>query len=123
MDFKAITSEKYLQYFLSEGEHSIGDFIMTEFLSDMVKVSESLDMEVTPTEIIKEIMGRCGLDGNPYDTITQIAGGKLLDTLTILEIFSLLWFVSCKNLLTYQEGIYLRYANNGTIGKLLKRLA
>ena len=123
MNFKAITSEKYLQYFLSDNEHSALDITMTEFLNDMVIVSESIDAVVSPIEAIKEIMSKCGLEGNPYDCIIQIVNSNLLDALTAFEAFTLLWFVSCKNPFTYQDGIYLQYANNGVIGKLLKKLA
>ena len=123
MDFQAIMQEKYLQYFLSDCEHSISDTMMIEFLNDMIVVSESMDTVAPPTETIEEIMGKCELDGSLYDCITQIANSNLLDALTAFEAFTLLWFVSCKNLFTYQDGIYLRYANNGVIGKLLKKLA
>ena len=95
---------------------------MMEFLNDMIVVSESMDAVVPPTEIIKEIMGKCELDGSLYDGITQIVNSNLLDALTSFEAFTLLWFVSCKNPITYQDGIYLQYANNGAIGKLLKKL-
>ncbi len=122
MDFQAIMQEKYLQYFLSDCEHSISDTMMIEFLNDMIVVSESMDTVVPPTETIKEIMGKCELDGSLYDCITQIVNSNLLNALTAFEAFTLLWFVSCKNLFTYQDGIYLRYANNGVIGKLLKKL-
>ena len=123
VNFKAITSEKYLQYFLSDNEHSALDITMTEFLNDMVIVSESIDAVVSPIEAIKEIMSKCGLEGNPYDCIIQIVNSNLLDALTAFEAFTLLWFVSCKNPFTYQDGIYLQYVNNGVIGKLLKKLA
>ena len=123
MNFKVITSEKYLQYFLSDNEHSALDITMTEFLNDMVIVSESIDAVVSPIEAIKEIMSKCGLEGNPYDCIIQIVNSNLLDALTAFEAFTLLWFVSCKNPFTYQDGIYLQYVNNGVIGKLLKKLA
>lgn len=123
MNFKTITQEKYLRYFLSNIEHSITDVTMTDFLNDMIRVSESADTPVPPTEIIKEIIAKCGLEGATYDCITQIASSDLLNTLTAIDTFTLLWFVSCKNSFTYQEDIYLRYANNGVIGKLLKKLA
>ena len=123
MNFKVITSEKYLQYFLSDCEHSIEDDTMTDFLNDMISVSEQMDMTVPPTEIMKGIMKRCELDGSPLNNVSLIATSNLLETLNTLEVFTLLWFVSCKNPFTYQDGIYLRYANNGVIGKLLKKLA
>jgi hypothetical protein len=123
VNFKVITSEKYLQYFLSDNEHRMSDTTMMEFLNDMIVVSESMDTVIPPTEIIKEVMGRCGIDSSPYDAIIQITSSDLLDVLNPLEAFTFLWFVSCKNPFTYQDGIYLRYANNGIIGKLLKKLA
>ena len=123
MNFKVITSEKYLQYFLSDNEHSIEDATMTDFLNDMISVSEQMDMTVPPTEIIKEIMKRCGLEGSVIDNIRLIATSKLLETLNTLEVFTLLWYVSCRNILTYEEGLYLNMANNKTIGNLLKGLS
>ena len=123
MNFKAITSEKYLQYFLSDNEHSIEDATMTDFLNDMISVSEQMDMTVPPTKIIKEIMKRCELDGSPLNNVSLIATGNLLETLNTLEVFTLLWYVSCRNILTYEEGLYLNMVNNKTIGNLLKRLS
>ena len=123
MNFKVITSEKYLQYFLSDNEHRMLDTTMLEFLNDMISVSEQMDMTVPPTEIIKEIMKRCGLEGGVIDNIRLIATSKLLETLNTLEVFTFLWYVSCRNTLTYEEGLYLNMANNKTIGNLLKRLA
>ena len=123
MNFQKITQEKYLQYFLSDCEHSIEDATMTEFLDDMVTLSEQMDVTVPPTEIIKGIMKRCGLEGSVIDNIRLIATGNLLETLNTLEVFTLLWYVSCRNTLTYDEGLYLNMVNNKTIGNLLKRLS
>ena len=123
MNFKAITSEKYLQYFLSDKDNRMSDTTMMEFLNDMIVVSESMDTVVPPTEIIKEIMKRCGFEGSVIDNIRLIATSNLLETLNTLEVFTLLWYVSCRNTLTYDEGLYLNMVNNKTIGNLLKRLS
>ena len=123
MNFKVITSEKYLQYFLSDNEHRMSDTTMMEFLNDMIVVSESMDTVVPPTEIIKEIMGKCELEGSPLNNVSLIATSNLLETLNTLEVFTLLWYVSCRNTLTYEEGLYLNMANNKTIGNLLKGLS
>ena len=64
LKFDDKTQEKYLQYFLSDNEHSIEDATMTDFLNDMISVSEQMDMTLSPTEIIKEIMKRCGFEGS-----------------------------------------------------------
>ena len=123
VDFQKITQEKYLQYFLSDCEHSIEDATMTEFLDDMVTLLEQMDMTVPPTEIMKGIMKRCGLEGSVIDNIRLIANSNLLETLNTLEVFTFLWYVSCRNTLTYEEGLYLNMANNKTIGNLIKRLS
>jgi hypothetical protein len=123
MDFQKITQEKYLQYFLSDCEHSISDTEMMDFLNDMISLSEQMDMTVPPTEIIKEIIKRCGLEGSVIDNIRLIATSNLLETLNTLEVFTFLWYVSCRNTLTYEEGLYLNMANNKTIGNLIKRLS
>ena len=123
MDFQKITQEKYLQYFLSDCEHSIEDATMTEFLNDMISVSEQMDMTLSPTEIIKEIMKRCGFEGSSLNSVSQIVNSDLLKTLNTLEVFTLLWYVSCRNTLTYDENLYVVMANNKTIGNLLKILS
>ena len=123
MDFQRITHEKYLQYFLSDCEHSIEDATMTDFLNDMISVSEQMDVTVPPTEIMKGIMKRCGLEGSALNNVSLIATSNLLETLNTLEVFTLLWYASCRNCITYEEAIYLSMANNKTIGNLLKRLS
>ena len=123
MNFQKITQEKYLQYLLSDCEHSIEDATMTEFLDDMVTLSEQMDVTVPPTETIKEIMKRCGLKDGVLDNISLISNRNLLETLNTLEVFTLLWYVSCRNTLTYDEGLYLNMVNNKTIGNLVKRLS
>ena len=123
MDFQRITQEKYLQYFLSDCEHSISDTVMTEFLNDMITLSEQMDMTVSPIDIMREIIDKRGLEGSILNSVSQIAGSDLLETLNALEVFTLLWLVSCRNTLTYDEGLYLSMANNMTIGNLLRRLS
>lgn len=121
MDFQKITQEKYLQYFLSDCEHSIEDATMTDFLNDMISVSEQMDMTVPPTEIIKEIRKKSEIEGGLYDSV--LSNTDLIDTLNIIEVFTLLWYASCRNCIIYEEAIYLSMANNKTIGNLLKRLS
>lgn len=125
MDFSKITNNKYVDYFLSVDESSINDEIMNEFLNKMIDVSESLGKEnlKSPVEIVKEIKSRIGLDGSVYSVITQIASSDLINSLSSLEIFTLLWFVSCKNVFCYEEGVYYHMTTNKTIGNLLKKLS
>ena len=125
MDFSKITNNKYVDYFLSVDESSINDEIMNEFLNKMIEISEGLDKDnsISPTEIVKEIKSRLGLDGSVYRVITQIASSDLINSLSSLEIFTLLWFVSCKNAFCFEEGVYYNMTINKTIGNLLKKLS
>lgn len=125
MNFFEITKNKYVDYFSKVDESSINDEIMNEFLNKMIEASESLDKDDTipPAEIVKEIKSRLGLDGSVYSIITQIASSDLIDCLSSIEIFTLLWFVSCKNAFCFEEGVYYNMTINKTIGNLLKRLS
>lgn len=125
MDFSKITSSKYVDYFSSVDESSVNDEIMDEFLNKMIEVSEGLDKDNTPSpvEIVKEIKSRLSLDGGVYSIITQVASSDLINCLSSLEIFALLWFVSCKNTFCFEEGVYYNMTKNKTIGNLLKKLS
>ena len=125
MDFSKITNNKYVDYFLCVDESSINDEIMNEFLNKMTEAAKSLDKDNTipPVEIVKEIKSRLGLDGSVYSVITQIASSDLINCLSSLEIFTLLWFVSCKNAFRFEEGVYYNMTINKVIGGLLKKLS
>lgn len=125
MDFSRITNNKYVDYFTSVSEASIDEKIMNEFLNEMIEVTESIDNDkiAPPTEVVKEIKERLGLEGSVYAVVTQIAGGDLINSLSSLEIFTLLWFVSCKNVFSFEEGVYYNMTKNKVIGNLLKKLA
>ena len=125
MDFSKITNNKYVDYFSKVDESSTNNEIMNEFLNKMIEASESLgkDNTIPPTEIVKEIKSRFGLDGSVYGVITQVASSDLINCLSSLEIFTLLWFVSCKNAFCFEEGVYYNMTINKTIGNLLKKLS
>lgn len=125
MNFSEIINNKYVDYFSTVEESSINNEIMNEFLNKIIKVSESLgnDNTISPTETIKEIKSRLDLDGGVYSIITQIAGSDLINCLSSFEIFTLLWFVSCKNVFCFEEGVYYNMTINKTIGNLLKKLS
>lgn len=125
MDFSRITNNKYVDYFTSVSEACIDEKIMNEFLNEMNEISKSLenDKVEVPIEIVTRIKERLGLEGSVYAVVTQIAGGDLINSLSSLEIFTLLWFVSCKNVFSFEEGVYYNMAKNKVIGNLLKKLA
>ena len=125
MNFSKITNNKFVDYFSNVDKSSINDEIMNEFLNKMTEVSEGFDKDDTasPAKIVKEIKSRLGLDDSIYSAITQIASSDLKNSLSSLEIFALLWFVSCKNVFSFEEGVYYNMTLNKTIGNLLKRLS
>ena len=125
MDFSKILNNKYVDYFSKADESSINYEIMNEFLNKMTEAGEGLDKDntISPVEIVKEIKSRLGLDGSVYSVITQIASSDLINCLSSLEIFTLLWFVSCKNAFCFEEGVYYNMTINKTIGNLLKKLS
>lgn len=125
MDFSRITNNKYVDYFTSVSEACIDEKIMNEFLNEMIEVSKGFDDDkiAPPTEVVKGIKERLGLEGSVYAVVTQLAGGDLINSLSSLEIFTLLWFVSCKNVFSFEEGVYYNMTKNKVIGNLLKKLA
>ena len=125
MNFFEIINKKYVDYFLVVDETSINDEIMNEFLNKMVEVAKELDKDntISPTEIINEIKSKLMLDGSVYAIITQIASSDLINSLSSLEIFTLLWFVTCKNTFCFEKIVYYNMTINKTIGNLLKKLS
>lgn len=123
MDFHNITQKKYLQYFNSNKEYSLSDNEMKEFLNDMITLCEIDPPEQSPTEILLNIKDKFGYTDNSMRYITQIVESNSIESLTVHELFSLLWYISCRNLILYKDTIYLHFANNGVIGKIIKRLS
>ena len=121
MNFHIITQEKYLQYFNSNKNYSLSDPEMEEFLNDMITLCE-VDPPESPTEILLAIKDKLGYTDGLMRYIPQIVESDLIKYLTEIELFSLLWYVSCRNMLLYEDAIYLKFANEGVIGQLIKRL-
>lgn len=122
MNFHIITQEKYLQYFNSNKNYSLSDPEMEEFLNDMITLCEVDPPEQSPTEILLAIKDKLGYTDGLMRYIPQIVESDSIEYLTELELFSLLWYVSCRNMLLYEDAIYLKFANEGVIGQLIKRL-
>ena len=121
MNFHIITQEKYLQYFNSNKDYSLSDPEMEAFLNDMITLCEVDPQEQSPTEILLKINDKLGYTDGLMHYIPQIVESDLIKYLTEIELFSLLWYVSCRNVLLYEDAIYLKFANNGIIGKIIKR--
>ena len=123
MNFESITDEKYINYFSSSVPKNMGDDLCSRFLDEMSNIAESTSFPMSPKEVAKAVFERLSLNGSITENIENIASdGDILDTLTSFEIYTLLWFVSCKNIMLFNEELYLSFANDGTIGRLLLAL-
>ena len=121
MDFHILTQEKYLRYFNSNKECSLSEPEMEEFLNDIITLCEVDPPAQSPTKIILNIKDRLECNDNLIHCIHRIVESDFIKYLTEIELFSLLWYVSCRNVLLYEDAIYLKFANNGIIGKIIKR--
>ena len=123
MNFESITGGKYINYFSSAVPKNMRDDVCSRFLNEMIGIAESTSFPMAPSEVTKAVFGRLSLNGSITENIENIASdGDILDTLTSFEIYTLLWFVSCRNILLFNEELYLSFANDGTIGRLLLAL-
>ena len=96
------------------------DDVCSRFLNEMSSIAESTSFPMPPNEVTKAVFERLSLNGSITENIENIASdGDILDTLTSFEIYTLLWFVSCRNIMLFNEELYLSFANDGTIGRLL----
>jgi hypothetical protein len=123
MNFESITDEKYINYFSSSVPKNMRDDVCSRFLNEMISIAESTSFPMPPNEVAKAVFERLSLNGSITENIENIASdGDILDTLTFFEIYTLLWFVSCRNIMLFNEELYLSFANDGTIGRLLLAL-
>ena len=120
MNFESITDEKYINYFSSSAPKNMGDDVCYRFLNEMSGIAESTSFPMPPNEVTKAVFERLSLNGSITENIAS--DGDILDTLTSFEIYTLLWFVSCRNILLFNDDLYLSFANDGTIGRLLLAL-
>lgn len=122
--FKPLIDDKFLNFFNSLKEKDMG--ILDEFLNLMVDVTEQFEKEnknsCIPIEIIKDIKSQFGLTNSTNECVSIISK-DYIDSLNTLEIFTLLWYSTCRNVMTYDKDTYVTMTNNGTIGRLLTQLS
>ena len=123
MNFESIKDEKYINYFSSSASKNMRDDVCSRFINEMISIAENTSFPMPPNEVAKAVFERLSLNGSITESIENIASdGDILDTLTSFEIYTLLWFVSCRNIILFNEALYLSFANDGTIGRLLLAL-
>lgn len=124
LNYTTIANEKYINFFCSSVEKNMNDDECRQFLDEMSNIVEGSVFPMPPSEIIKAIYNRLNLNCGVTKNIKIIASNRqLLNKLSSFEIFTLLWLVSCRNMMCFNEELYLIFANNGTIGRLLLALA
>ncbi len=124
MNFKTIANKRYIDCFSSSVPKNMSDDVCSRFIDEMSNIVEGTVFPMPPSEIIKAIYNRLNLNCGVTENIKIIASNRyLLNKLSSFEIFTLLWLVSCRNMMCFNEELYLIFANNGTIGRLLLALA
>ena len=124
LNYTTIANEKYINFFCSSVEKNMNDDVCRQFLDEMSNIVEGSVFPMPPSEIKKAIYKRLNLNCENSKNIRMIASNAdFLNKLTPFEIFTLIWLVSCQNVMSYSEEFYLFFANNGTIGRLLLALA
>ena len=101
---------------------------MDEFFCDMRELGENMPSDTSPTEVILNVFeknkslfeNKGNLSG--FKKIVILTSSENLNRLSELEVFTLLWYCSCKNVWSYQEAYYVSMTINGVNGKLLRAL-
>ena len=116
--------KKNLGYSIYDGVNlEFGIFNITQQIK-LLKLKQNIEGRNTVLiNWLNEIKSKHMLDGSVYAIITQIASSDLINSLSSLEIFTLLWFVTCKNTFCFEKGIYYNMTINKTVGNLLKKLS
>ena len=131
IDYSKIIQKKYLDFFTSKEAKRIQapNTIMDDFFCDMRKISENMPSDVAPTEVILNVFEKNkSLFENEgellgFDKIVILASSDNLNTLSEQELFTILWYCSCRNVFAYQEGYYVSMTRNGVNGRLLKAMS
>jgi hypothetical protein len=130
IDYSKIIQSKYINFFTSEEAKTVEqpNAIMDEFFCDMRSLGENMPADTSPTEIILKVFEKnADLFANKgelfgFNKIVLIADSDSLNTLSELELFTLLWYCSCKNVIAYEEAYYVSMTRNGVIGRMMNAL-
>ena len=123
--FEEVLQEKYLTYFTTTEEFSLKQPMLDEFLGAMFACAAEIaknPKNPTPYDIIDAIEHKLALAELNEGSIVAIAADERLGRVNASDIFVMLWFLICRNFLDPAKEVYLRVAQNGTVGRLLARL-
>lgn len=110
-------SNKYLDYF----NNQTIDNHLEELLSDVDTVANLLGSEFRPPiEILKEVMEKFGYKESFYEHIIDIK--DYYSSLSPIELFTLLYFCTCRNIFIFDNDFYISSIKNGCIFSLLNEI-
>ncbi|MBQ7307910.1 MAG: hypothetical protein IJW82_05205 [Clostridia bacterium] len=120
-DISEILKSEYVSYF-SLSPYIKNDTILDNFLNDMINISENIDSTQIPypTQILVSIKEKLSMEEkNMIETIYYIIENNYQETLTVLELFAIIWYLSCRNIFSFSKTLYHIAAEKGLIGKFL----
>ena len=124
LNLSQILKKEYLNYFCSlDYKEDIN--ILTNFLDDMLSISENFDKEIVsapPTEILNSIKDKFSIEDNILNAIIEITNKGFLKSLDTIELYTMLWYISCRNVITFDESLYKSMSKQGVIGQILNVL-
>ena len=121
--FATICTKEYFDYFTNTIIFSPSDKYFRTFLNDVDRIGEVLLRKKHPHQMLGTIMSRLyGDEMINAERLISLDELGYLNNLSLIELFTLLWYVSSKNVITYSESFYLLMSEKRVISKLLKNI-
>ena len=121
--FATICTKEYFDYFTNTIIFSRSDKYFRTFLNDVDRIGEVLLGKKNPHQMLGTIMSRLyGDEMINADRLESLDELGHISNLSIIELFTLLWYVSSKNVLTYSESFYLLMSEKRVVSNLLKNI-
>jgi hypothetical protein len=112
----------YVSYFTEKKTYTSKDKAFRMFLHDMDRLSTMINRRPSFSDILKPLFAPLPESLSLHQKYEHILTHSEKHQLTLLQLFSLLWYASCRNALLYQERIYQLMAEKGMIGRLLFKI-
>ncbi len=116
INLSTIINLKFINYFQNRIANT-NDPIFSLFLTEMNNIVELNNLSTNPVEDLKILMNKFNYSSSYYDHIKDII--PFIDSLSLYELFLLLYFSTCRNTLTYDESFYIQSIENGNIYNIL----
>jgi hypothetical protein len=112
----------YLQYFTENKTFTSKSKAFRMFLDDMERLSTMINRRPSLSEVLTPLFANLDESLPLYQKYELMLAPSKKHQLTLLQLFALLWYASCRNALLYQERIYQLMAEKGMIGRLLIKI-